>query len=341
MKIKTLGRTGINVFTIGIGTGLLGVQNPKDRLEVYRGKPFLADVDLGAETLIVSVKGLVEGAKKQGFRVGQARFVIDTAPFYCDRRSEEAIGRMLDFDPKFRDWVVITTKVGQIFNEFDESCSRIDYGRRAVVSNLATSIQRTGFDFQLVYLHDPMGLSQKEILLARDAIMNFKPEIFVGIAANDPDTTEHLLQTGLFPAAVVPEAVSLINRRIEKGILPAAKKYNIGIAAATVIERGLLTDTPFQDQKLYLGRSFTENCLRHVSKMRKFCEKENLSLGAVAIQWPVQYEQIACSIIGISCLEEAEEFVKNSTKKIPDSFWEKFVSQTKHFEDQRIIWSPQ
>ena len=74
MKTKILGRTGLEVSIVGLGTIFIGSQN-------VTGAPGELDFEMGAQT--------VEAAIEAGCTL------IDTAPLYGGTVSEKIIGRVL------------------------------------------------------------------------------------------------------------------------------------------------------------------------------------------------------------------------------------------------------
>ena len=138
----------------------------------------------------------------------------------------------------------MTTKVGR-------TAAGRDYGYDAVMRSVEASRERLGLDrFEIVYIHDPMGLPLEEVLgkdRALGALRKLQDEGvvgFVGAAANDPDANGPFIETGEFDVAVVPDAWSLLNQSAERYIFPAVEKHDVGIAVATPIERGLLATGP-------------------------------------------------------------------------------------------------
>lgn len=331
MHIRTLGKTGIKVFSVGIGTAGLGIHPDEDFFRVYVEKNIgLVDRDSGRIALATALSGLISLAKEQGFREGYARILVDTAAYYEMRESERMIGEVLDNTPEFLSWVLVTTKVGQTLD------GGVNYDRAHMLDSLLESAELLGVgDFELVYLHDPMGLPENVVFAARDDVEKSGFAKFVGMAANDPDTNERFIASGLFPVAVVPGAVSLLNTRIEQGILAHATRNNVGLVAATVIERGLLLDTPPSLDKIG-GRKFSAECVEHAQKLRAFCNAKGFSLNAAAIQWPVwRYPEIAASIVGIQNKKQAEDLVQAATVNISEESFFELQWLVKHFDAER------
>lgn len=332
MHIRTLGRTGIKVFSVGVGTAGLGIHRAEDFFRVYVEKNTdLVDRELGKQALVSVLAGMMVKAGKQRFEKKDVRILVDTAAFYEGRESERMIGEVLSEFPVFRKLTLVTTKVGQTLH------GGVNYDPAHIRDSLQESAELLGVNvFELVYLHDPMGLPEDTVFKAREAVLESGLAEFVGIAANDPDTNEKFIASGLFPAAVVPGAVSLINTKIEQGILTYAARHNVGLVAATVIERGLLLDNPLPLDKMG-GRTFSAECVEYAEKMRVFCHEKGFSLSAAAIQWPVwRYPEIAVSIVGIQTKEHAWDLTRVAGASIPEDFFLELQGLVKHFDAVRI-----
>lgn len=331
MHIRVLGKTGIKIFSVGIGTAGLGIHPNEDFFRVYGEKNVgLVDRDSGKIALATAISGLISLAKERGFRQGDARILVDTAAYYEMRESERMIGEVLANTPEFLSWVLVTTKVGQTLD------GGVNYDRAHMLDSLLESAELLGVnDFELVYLHDPMGLPEDTVFAARKAVKESGFAKFVGMAANDPDTNERFIASGLFPAAVVPGAVSLLNTRIERGISAHAAKNSVGLVAATVIERGLLTDTPPSLDKMG-GRKFSAECVEYAQKLRVFCNAKGFSLNAAAIQWPAwRYPEVAASIVGVQNKKQAEDLVRAAATAIPEKFFLELRGLVRHFDAER------
>lgn len=127
MELRPLGRTGLMVSAIGLGTTKLGRTE-----QVKYPQPFALPSDAAATALFAM-------ARRQGVNL------IDTAPAYGV--SERRIGELL---PAPEDWV-IATKVGE---EFVDGQSRFDFSETAVRESVARSCRLLRRDrLDLVLLH--------------------------------------------------------------------------------------------------------------------------------------------------------------------------------------------
>lgn len=132
MDLRTLGRTGIGVFPIGLGTVKLG----RDR-----GLKYPTPVQLPTDDEAVE---LLRTAHQLGVNV------IDTAPAYG--ASEERLGELLPRVAPRERWV-LCTKAGE---EFDPAAaaSRYDFAPAAIAASVERSLKRLRTDrLDVVLLH--------------------------------------------------------------------------------------------------------------------------------------------------------------------------------------------
>jgi len=317
MRKKVLGRTGLEVPTIGLGTVFIGGQKEG-------GAPGELDETRGAEAVVAALEA--------------GCTLIDTAPLYGGTVSEKIIGSVLKARPDLVKDVIVTTKVGRLKEGRDY---RYDAVRRSVDASQA----RLGIErFEVLYIHDTMGVPMDEVMgpdralgalraLQKEGIVNF-----IGTATNDPDANGPYIETGEFDVAVVADAWSLLNQCAERLIFPAAEKHNVGIALATPIERGLLATGPVPGAD-YLNRSFTPTILDHVGKIKALCDEYGIPLLAAALQWCVRHALVSTTIPGARNAEEARQDIEAGDIEIPETFWEALAPLVRDFSQEGYIES--
>jgi len=315
MRTKTLGRTGLEVPIVGLGTVFIGGQ-------LEGGKPGQLDEQRGQAT--------VEAAMEAGCSL------IDTAPLYGNTVSETVIGRALRAQPELAKGVAVTTKVGRL-------AEGRDYSYDGVMRSVDASRDRLGLDrFEVLYIHDAMGVPMDEVLgdlCALGALRKLQDEgvvQFIGTAANDPDANGPYIETGEFDVAVVPDAWSLLNQSANRYIFPAAEKHGVGIALGTPIERGLLATGPVAGAN-YLNRNFTPAILEHAGCIKAVCDDHGVPMVAAALQWCVRHPLVATTIPGARTVEEAEQNMEAGALELADAFWSDLEPLARDFYGEGYI----
>ena len=317
MRKKRLGRTEIELPIIGIGTAFTGIPTQNQTVDKYKGAPNQADEELGVATLLAALDA------------GCA--FIDTAPLYGRTLSEKMIGQALRQRPHLKSQTVVTTKAGNFYEGRSFSFDTI-------IRSAHASLERLGLDsLDIVYIHDAMGQPMDDVLSKQGALgalrhlQNQGIVKYVGTAANDPATNAAYIATGEFDAAVIADAWSLINLTAQQDIFPAAQKHDVGLVAATPLERSLLVTGPVADTN-YLNRIFSQDCLDHVGKIQGLCQRYDVAMLAVALQWPTRHPQVASVIPGARLPQEAESSMAAAQIDIPDELWVDLQPLVKHFD---------
>lgn len=322
METKVLGRTGLEVSIVGLGGGAIGIPTQDLLSSQYvsnHDRRLFAEENLAVRT--------VHAALEAGSTL------IDTAPLYLGGASERFIARALRERPDLKQRCIVTTKVGHLWGDDD-----FDLSYEKTIQSVMASRNRLEMDrFEIVYIHDPMGLSMEFVMgaggafgalkqLQRDGIVRF-----IGVAANVPETNAAYIETGEFDAAVVPCAWSLLNRIAERRIFPAAERWNTGLVIATPMERGILATGP-RPGAHYLLRDFSPECIEHVAKIQRFCNERAVPLPAAAIQWCVRHPQTASAIHGARTPEEARMNTLAGEQAIPEGFWGELGPLVRHWK---------
>jgi D-threo-aldose 1-dehydrogenase len=322
MQTKTLGRTGLPVAIVGLGTAFLGMSNLNQQSLSYEALVAGIDEEVGIQT----VHDALEGGST----------LIDTAALYGGGRSETIIGRALAARPDLAAKATVTTKVGRTLEGYD-------YSYDAVMRSVESSLQRVGVNrFEVVYIHDAMGVPMEKVmgqggaLHALRALQTQGVVGYIGTAADDPKTNTPYIETGEFDAAVVPRAWSLINLLANERILPAATQHNVGLVIATPLERGLLATGPVPGAR-YFDRAYSPEVQAHVGKIAALCQAHNLPLLAVTLQWCVRQPQIAAVIPGARFPAEAAANAHAGEVEIPEAFWAELDPLIIHWSAEHLF----
>lgn len=318
MRSKILGRTGIEVSIVGLGTAFSGMRVIKEAQASYEALVSGIDEELGVQTVIAAVES--------------GCTLIDTAALYGGGAAERIIGRALAERPDLAQRCIVTTKCGRSIDGYD-------YSHDAIMRSVEASLQRLGMSaLQVVYIHDPMGVPMESVMgkgRALDALRSLQDQgvvRFIGCAADDPRVNVEYIETGAFDAAVVPRAWSLINQFALRRILPAAIKHNVGLVIATSLERGLLATGP-QPDTIYYDRNYTPACQAHVGRIQQLCQSYAVPLLAVALQWVTRHPQVTTTIPGARFPDEAKANAEAAEVAIPDTFWADLEPLIQHWDD--------
>ena len=215
MQHRYVGASGLRVSRLGLGTMTWG----KDTDEHEARDQLVAFIEAGGS-------------------------LIDTAAGYTDGRSEALIGSLLG-DVVARDEVVLATKAG-IWRRGGERAS--DTSRGALLRGLDVSLKRLGTDhldlWQVHIWSDDVPL--EETLGALDLAVSSGRVAYVGISnyagwQTAQAATWQRAGAGRAPLVSTQMEYSLVNRRIEREVLPACEALGLGVLPWSPLGRGVLT----------------------------------------------------------------------------------------------------
>ncbi len=215
MQQRAVGRTGLKVSRIGLGTMTWG----RDTDEHEARDQMVAFAEAGGT-------------------------LLDTAAGYTDGRSEELVGAMIG-DVVRRDEVVLATKAG-ISRRTGNRVT--DTSRGTLLRTLDESLRRLGTDhvdlWQVHVWTDDTPL--EETLAALDHAVSTGRASYVGISnytgwQTARAATWQQAVPGRTPLASTQVEYSLLNRDVEHEVLPAAQALGLGVFPWSPLARGVLT----------------------------------------------------------------------------------------------------
>ncbi|SHN58739.1 Predicted oxidoreductase [Geodermatophilus obscurus] len=215
MEQRALGRSGLVVSRLALGTMTWGRDTDEDEAAMQ----LTAFVDAGGT-------------------------LVDTADVYCDGDSERTLGRLLaDVVPR-SDVLVATKAVGRTApGPMGRGASR-----GHLLAALDASLERLGTDhvdlWQLHSWDDTTPL--EETLAACDAAVSSGRVRYVGISnftgwQTAQAVTWQRAWPGRVPVVSTQVEYSLLQRGVEREVVPAAEALGLGVLAWSPLGRGLLT----------------------------------------------------------------------------------------------------
>ncbi|WUH94388.1 aldo/keto reductase [Streptomyces sp. NBC_00433] len=214
MEHRHLGRTGLRVSRLGLGTLTWG-RNTGERDAADQLKTF--------------------------WNAGGS--LVDTADVYADGGAEYLLGRLIE-DLVPRSDLVIATKAGSV----PDPDRRFDTSRGHLLSALDASLQRLGtdhVDLWQVHAFDP-GTPLDETLQALDIAVSSGRARYVGVSnfcgwQLAKAATWQLAGSGRTALASTQMEYSLLQRGVEREVLPAALDLGLGLLPSSPLGRGVLT----------------------------------------------------------------------------------------------------
>jgi len=168
--------------------------------------------------------------------------LLDTAASYADGACEELIGSLLS-RVVAREDVTLCTKAG--VRRLADGSGTVDASRSNLLAGLDASLARLGTDHVDVFLvasHDPLTPIEETVAALRHAVDSGRTR-YVGLSNFPAWRTAQVatMLSGDVGLAAVEVEYSLVQRGIERELLPAARDLGIGVLAWSPLGRGVLT----------------------------------------------------------------------------------------------------
>lgn len=215
MELRQLGRSGVRVSRLGLGTMTWGRDTDEH-----------------------------EAAEQLRFYLDAGGNFIDTAAVYGNGDAERVLGGFLGVMVP-RDQIIIATKAGISFKSGERV---VDNSRTSLIADLDRSLSHLRTDY--VDLWQTHTWDEKtpleEVLSALDYAVSTGRARHVGISnfAGWQLARAVTLQNPIFgkaPIISTQNEYSLLNRKIEREILPASRELGVGVLAWSPLGRGVLT----------------------------------------------------------------------------------------------------
>ncbi|MCX7817983.1 MAG: aldo/keto reductase [Kiritimatiellae bacterium] len=301
MKYRELGDTGIRVSTIALGTWSAG------------GGPWWGETD--AEEAVRAIQASLDAGVN----------LIDTAPMYGFGRAEELIARAIRGR---RDRVVLATKCGLWWRDergspwFEHQGRTIRRSLRpdTIRLELEDSLRRLRVDcIDLYQTHWPsMPPDLTPIAETMACLLELRDQgkiRAIGVSNVTPAQIEEYLAVG--PVAACQPRYSLLDRRIERDLLPYCRAHNIATLVYSPLEQGLLTGRIGMDRTFAPGEyrnmipwfrpANRRRVLELLEGWRDLCEAHRCTMGQLVLACTVAQPGITSALVGARKVAHAEE----------------------------------
>jgi aryl-alcohol dehydrogenase-like predicted oxidoreductase len=237
--------------------------------------------------------------------------LVDTADVYVEGESEKIVGRMLQGVVRREDVILATKAVSRRGQERDRDASR-----RHLLTALDASLARLGTDHvDLWQLHawDP-ATPLEETLAALDTAVSSGRARYVGVSnysgwQTAKAATWQKAWPGRAPIVSTQVEYSLLQRGVEREVVPAAVDLGIGLLPWSPLGRGVLTGkyrtgTPADsrgaspDYQRFVAPYLDDRATRVVGSVMTAADGLGVSPLAVALAWVRDQPGVVAPIVG-------------------------------------------
>ena len=291
MQHRQLGRSGLFVSVIGIGSNQFG-----------------RAVDQAQTTKVIQT------AIEQGINF------IDTADTYTGTVSEQFIGQAIKGQ---RDKVIIATKTGFALGQ---GPNEQGLSRRRIFNSVEASLKRLDTDYiDVFYLHrpDPNTPIAESLRALEDLVRAGK--IRYPACSNYSGWQIAELETladcrGWVPAVVSQSLYNVLEREVERDVIPACKHFGMSLVPYSPLASGFLTGKYHPDEPIPTGvrghnnpawqeRRLTEGNFKALEVLEGFASERGHSVSELAIAWLLAHPVICSVIAGVTRPEQVAENV--------------------------------
>lgn len=313
-ETRPLGRTGLRVTILGLGTGTLGGH----RIPVSREV---------AEAVVCA-------AWSAGVRY------FDTAPFYGFGHACRIVGDALR-EVRRHQWV-LATKVGRLLRPridppTDSASSHLmpfdavyDYSYDGVMRSFEDSLQRLGLaQIDILYAHDVgqrqhgkdrhagiMRSFRKGGYRALEELRSSGRVRAIGIGVNEREVLLEAMEWGAWDAFLLAGRYTLLEQGPLDDLLPRCVRAGISVVIGAPFNTGILAG-----RESYNYKPPPAQIVDRVSAIKAICDSYRVPLIAAALQFPLAHPAVAAILPGPRNVPEFEANLRLLRYPIPAALW--------------------
>jgi aryl-alcohol dehydrogenase-like predicted oxidoreductase len=250
---------------------------------------------------------------------------IDTANVYTQGRSEELVGEALKRNGQ-RHRIVLATKVhGTVRPDDKLDPTPGGNSRRHIIEQVEVSLRRLKTDWiDLYQIHRPQpDVPIDETLRALDDLVRSGKVRYIGSSTFAAWQVVEALWTsrehGLHRFVTEQPPYNLLDRRIERELIPAARTFGIGLIPWSPLAGGFLTgkykqkgeqpDGRFSDRTHVRAAGLLDSpkAFDAVQRLQGVAAEKGVPLSQLALAWTLVQPGISSTIIGPRTREQLED----------------------------------
>ncbi|MFI7272932.1 aldo/keto reductase [Streptomyces sp. NPDC049879] len=301
---RTLGRTGLRVSPLALGTMTFG------------------DPSWGAddETSAAIIDRYLDGGGN----------FLDSANGYTEGRSERVVGEYLRAHPGLRDRLVIATKFAGNMHPGDPNGGGA--GRKAILHQVHASLERLGTDYIDLYWqhnwdrHTPL----EETAATLDDLVRAGKVRYVGLSDTPAWAVTRAATIAEFrgwaPVAAIQVEYSLLRRTVEGELFGAARELGLGVTPWSPLASGVLSGKYSRENPEPSGSGrgamaaahLTDRTFDVLDALQRVSSRLGTTVAAVSLAWVRQQAPVTSTIIGARRVDQLESNLASLDVTIPD-----------------------
>jgi aryl-alcohol dehydrogenase-like predicted oxidoreductase len=251
--------------------------------------------------------------------------ILDTADMYSRGRSEEFVGEALKRNGR-RSRVILCTKVHNRMDDTDPNS--FGNSRRHIIEGCEASLRRLGTDhIDLYQIHRPQPeVAIDETLRALDDLVRSGKVRYIGSSTFGAWQVVEALwcskELGLNRFVSEQPPYNLLDRRIERDLVPMARTFGLALIPWSPLASGMLTGKyrlgkPIPEGTRLFGREnspiplyrkkSTDAAMPVVEALLPLAAEKGVTLSQYALAWAIRQPGITSAIIGPRTFEQLED----------------------------------
>ncbi|MDD2598405.1 MAG: aldo/keto reductase [Kiritimatiellae bacterium] len=313
MQYRELGNSNLKVSAIALGAWAIG------------GGPWWGEVDDNES--IRAIQASIDAGVT----------LIDTAAVYGFGRSEEVVGRAIRGR---RDQVVLATKCGLWWGDESGPVHFVQDGKtvrrclepRTLRLELESSLRRLNVEtIDLYQTHaqasEPLKTPIAETMACLMSMRDEGKIREIGVSNCTPEQMDEYLAAGVIVSN--QPRYSMLDRKIEKELLPYCRKHNLAVLAYSPLEQGLLTGKigmetsvdpeSFRNKLSWFAPEKRRLVIKLLSAWEPLTQQYNCTLAQLVIAWTIAQPGVTVALCGARKYENAiENAGAGALKIVPD-----------------------
>lgn len=241
---------------------------------------------------------------------------IDIADIYAKGSAETAVGKAIA--PLKRSDLVISSK---LFWPMTENVNDRGLSRKHIMESIRGTLKRIGTDYLDIYFchrFDP-ETPVEETIRAMEDLVRAGDILYWGTSVWEADQIDDAVSSAVhwrgYPPSVEQPRYNLLDRHIEKEIIPACDRHGMGLTVWSPLAQGLLTgkysggipkDSRAANTR-WMERDLTEENIAKVKKLGELAGDLGITIVQLAIAWILRLPQISCAIVGATSVDQLEQ----------------------------------
>ena len=313
MQYRHLGRAGVRISTIGLGSWLTYGDSVEEQAAIQ----------------------CIHTAYEAGINF------FDTANAYNRGKTEEVVGRAIkDFA---RDSYVLATKV---YFPMGDGPNDRGLSRKHIMEQCHASLKRLGTDYIDLYQCHRYDTETplEETLRALDDLVYQGKVLYVGVsewsAVQISDALALARQLNLDRIVSNQPVYNMLTRYIERDIIPLCEREGIGQVVFSPLAQGILTGkykpgqqpekgtrAANEQQSMFMQDMLNDKTLTAVQNLNGLAQQQGYTLAQMALAWILRQQDVSAAIIGATSVKQVQENLKASDITLSDDVLQR-IDQT-------------